>query len=79
MGESVAFRPKAGFTIPVETWLAEKWSPALLALNEDSPVCRQGWINAPALQRKIQQALAAKSVPVKLWYVLVLDAWLRKN
>lgn len=79
MGDKVALRPKAGFTIPVETWLAEKWSPALKSLNEDSPVCRQGWINAPALRRTVQRALAANSVPLKLWYVVVLDAWLGKN
>jgi asparagine synthase (glutamine-hydrolysing) len=79
MGDKVAYRPKAGFTIPVESWLAEKWSPALRAINEDSPVCRQGWIDAPALQRNIQQALDARSVHVKLWYVLVLNAWLSKN
>ncbi len=79
LGGKVAFRPKRGFTIPVETWLAEKWSPALKRLNEDSPLCGQGWIDRAALQRTVQQAEAANKVPLKLWYLMVLDAWLTKN
>ncbi len=79
MGDKVAFRPKLGFTIPVETWLAKKWSPSLQRLNEDSPLCGQGWIDAQSLRRTVGQALAANTVPLKLWYLVVLDSWLRNN
>lgn len=78
VGPEVAFRRKQGFTIPVEKWLASKWSGQLAALKEPNALTTGGWIEARALGKVIDTALSTQNVPVQLWYLLVLENWMRR-
>jgi asparagine synthase (glutamine-hydrolysing) len=75
----VASRKKQGFSIPVEQWLLGRWKPALERLPESSPLERQGWIRRGALSVSVAEALGKGTVPRQLWFLLVLDHWLRKE
>jgi len=80
LGPEIAFRPKQGFTIPVETWLAAgPWKEALVRLGDGNRLETQGWIRPGSLAPVIAGALAAGRVPTQLWRLLVLDRWLDKQ
>jgi asparagine synthase (glutamine-hydrolysing) len=79
VGPEVAFRQKQGFTIPVERWLASKWSGHLKDLKQDTLLAREGWIQPGALASAVDDALARKSVPPQLWNTLVFEHWLRRQ
>jgi asparagine synthase (glutamine-hydrolysing) len=79
MGNSVAEREKRGFTVPIERWLAQHGKRELKSLDNDSAICRQGWIESNAIRASVESALAGHSVPRQLWHLLVLNAWLEKN
>jgi asparagine synthase (glutamine-hydrolysing) len=79
LGEDTAFRKKQGFTVPVERWLADRWSGLLENLREGTLLERNGWVRRDALRKPIQDAIDQRSVPVQLWRLLVLEHWLSKN
>jgi len=79
IGPEVAQRPKQGFTIPVERWLAQRWKGSLESLQGKTELAEQGWIQMGPLQSVIRGALASGSVPVQLWYLIVFECWLRAN
>jgi len=80
LGPEIAFRPKQGFTIPVESWLAAgPWKEALVGLGDGNRLETQGWIRPGSLAPVIAGALAAGRVPTQLWRLLVLDRWLDKQ
>lgn len=79
LGPAAAERPKQGFSVPVERWLAERWGGALNELKGNTLLQQGGWIQPGALSRAIDDALANKSVPTQLWYVLVLEKWLNRQ
>ena len=79
VGPEVAFRKKQGFTVPVERWLADRWSGMLDRLGEDTILERDGWVRRGSLRAPLREALAARWVPVQLWRLLVLEHWLEKN
>lgn len=77
LGPEVADRPKQGFTVPVERWLATQWREPLEELLsggtrlEALGLVRPGKM-APALASELRQG----RVPVQWWYLLVLNRWL---
>ena len=74
----VAVRQKRGFTVPVEAWLRQ--SPRILdALRHGSLIERAGWIEAGRLGPAIDAALRSKVVPTQLWYLVVLESWMRRE
>lgn len=75
----VALRRKQGFTVPVERWLAERWSGMLGRLREGTIVENEGWIRPGSLEEPIGEAVRRRSVPVQLWRLLILEHWLAKN
>ncbi|MCU1327789.1 MAG: asparagine synthase (glutamine-hydrolyzing) [Bryobacterales bacterium] len=77
LGPEVAFRRKQGFTVPVETWLASRWSSQLERLKEPNILTADGWFDGPAVSRAIDRALASQNVPHQLWYLVVLENWMR--
>jgi asparagine synthase (glutamine-hydrolysing) len=77
VGARVADRPKRGFTIPVEKWLVEHWRPQLLELAAGSLLEKEGWIRQGSLAGPIANATANGRAPVQLWYLMVLESWLR--
>lgn len=75
-----ASRPKQGFTIPVQRWLATHWRTSLeQTLTPDSLLVLNRWIRPQALQRSLQLAFSRQYVPTQLFYLLVLENWLRKQ
>lgn len=79
VGPEVAFRQKQGFTIPVERWLASKWSGHLHELEQGTLLAEQGWMRPQALSSAIKEALTSQVVPPQLWNALVLEHWLRRQ
>ena len=77
LGDRVSRGRKRGFTIPVQRWLVGRWRNALTELLQDSILEREGWINArPSLDR-LNAAADKGWVPNQLWYIFVLESWLR--
>jgi asparagine synthase (glutamine-hydrolysing) len=74
-----ASRPKQGFTVPVERWLATRWSGMLDRLRGETRLERAGWIRPGSLAEPVRQAVAGQWAPVQIWHLLVLEHWLEKN
>jgi asparagine synthase (glutamine-hydrolysing) len=77
LGERVATGRKRGFGVPVQRWLASRWRARLEELLTDSLVERRGWIDARAARDLLTRTAARGFVPNQLWYVFVLETWLR--
>ena len=75
----VASRRKQGFTIPVEKWLASKWSGHLQDWKTNSVVVQNGWLEARPLAAAIDEALALGEMPKQLFHALVLEKWLARK
>jgi len=75
----VAARKKRGFTVPVEEWLAERWSGMLDRLRGNTLLESEGWVRRGALQGPLEAALSERRVPIQLWRLLVLEHWLARN
>ncbi len=78
LGETIANRPKRGFTIPVERWLAAQWRGNLEQLGPGSLVAEQGWIQGDKLHNVVASTIARGHVPIQIWQLLVLENWLTK-
>lgn len=77
LGEQVSRGKKRGFSIPVNRWLAESWKPRAEELLRDSLLARQGWISADKASQTFANQAATGRVSNQLWYLVVLEAWLR--
>jgi asparagine synthase (glutamine-hydrolysing) len=76
----IAARPKRGFTVPVERWLAGRWTRSLDVLAVPNELERQGWIRPGSLQAPVAQAREKNWVPFQLWSLMLLERWLvRQN
>src|SRR5579863_6637802 len=73
----VASRPKRGFTVPVERWLATRWKTQLESMLDAPLLQREGWIRPGALEPVVRASLARQYAPLQLWYLVVLENWLR--
>jgi asparagine synthase (glutamine-hydrolysing) len=78
LGKDIAERPKRGFTIPIERWLAIRWRDQLSQLGPGSLIAEQGWINGQRLGRVVESASSQPSMPLQIWHLLVLENWLAK-
>ncbi len=79
VGAEVAQRAKRGFTVPMERWLATRWSGLLDELRGDTVLEREGWIRRGSLEEPLRQAIERGWVPAQLWRLLVLEHWLRTS
>jgi asparagine synthase (glutamine-hydrolysing) len=79
IGPRVAARKKQGFTVPVERWLAERWSSSLDELRGSTLLEREGWIRPGRLSSQVDQAMKNRFAPLQLWYLLVLERWLQRS
>ena len=79
IGPEVAARPKQGFTVPAERWLAGRWSGMLDRLQGDTLLERHGWIQPGALRMAVREALREGRIPPQICHLLVLEYWLEKD
>jgi asparagine synthase (glutamine-hydrolysing) len=79
VGPEVAFRKKQGFTVPVESWLANRWSGLIDRLRERTVLEEDGWIRRGSLDAPLRDAAGKHWVPAQLWRLLVLERWLEKE
>jgi asparagine synthase (glutamine-hydrolysing) len=79
LGERVARGRKRGFSIPVQRWVAGQWRDIMRGLMSNSVLDEQGWIRSDNVIKQLDRAVEAGSAPNQLWYLLVLELWLRKE
>ena len=79
IGPETSRRRKMGFGIPAPRWVAGPWYESARALWEDSIAQREGWANAAPILRQLQESRPGGVVPQQLWYLLVLELWLRRE
>jgi asparagine synthase (glutamine-hydrolysing) len=79
LGERVAAGRKRGFGIPVQRWLAGKWRDRVEASFRDSLLEREGWVRGDAVIAQLDSAAQTGWSPNQLWYLFVLESWLRRE
>lgn len=77
IGERVAQGKKRGFTIPVERWMTGKWKAEVVATFNDSQLEKEGWIQSGPTLKWFDESIGSGSAPKQLWYLFVLERWLR--
>jgi len=77
VSERVARGSKRGFSIPVERWIAGRWRGEISSRLREGLLCDEGWISRPALERALQSPKGHGPGAHHLWYLVVLDNWLR--
>lgn len=75
IGDRVAHGRKRGFDIPATRWLAGRWRGHFENLLSDSVAASEGWIDAGAVRRDLDQS--REQVTNHLWYIFVFETWLR--
>jgi asparagine synthase (glutamine-hydrolysing) len=76
---AVASRRKQGFVVPVERWLANRWSGMLNELRGSSLIEKDGWIRRGSLDAPLRDALASGRVPLQIWRLLILEHWMQAH
>jgi len=79
IGERVAHGKKRGFGIPVERWLTTRWRKPMEEALHDSLLHREGWIRSPQVIRQLAAAAHHGHAPKQLWYLFVLETWMRRE
>jgi asparagine synthase (glutamine-hydrolysing) len=79
VGERVARGQKRGFGVPVGRWIAGRWRSAVEEALRDSELDREGWIQSGAALSLLKQSVEKAEAPNQLWYIFVLEAWLRRE
>jgi asparagine synthase (glutamine-hydrolysing) len=79
VGPEVSRRRKKGFGVPAARWLAGRWYEGARALWNDSVAEREGWVHAGPILGRLEQSRPAGEAPLSLWYLLVLELWLRRE
>jgi asparagine synthase (glutamine-hydrolysing) len=77
LGARVGSGPKRGFTIPAQRWLATRWLAEARELFATSLLAKEGWIRPAAVLRQLERAGQRQWAPLQLWYLYVLEHWLR--
>ncbi|HUS05402.1 MAG TPA: asparagine synthase C-terminal domain-containing protein, partial [Bryobacteraceae bacterium] len=79
IGPRVAGGKKRGFAIPANRWLVTRWREQFESLLSSSKLHQAGWISAPAVLKQYRKALEAGVASNQLWYIFVLENWLRQE
>ncbi len=77
IGERLASGKKQGFIIPVQKWLSGHWRKHFVELLRDSLIEKEGWINVPSALELLENSIEKNQVPRQLWFIFVLESWLR--
>ncbi|HMQ04812.1 MAG TPA: asparagine synthase (glutamine-hydrolyzing) [Pyrinomonadaceae bacterium] len=68
---------KKGFGVPVQRWLTGNWRPAFEEMMNGSVLEKGGWINSKSILRLLDRSSDSNWAPRQLWFILVLESWLR--
>jgi asparagine synthase (glutamine-hydrolysing) len=77
IGMTTALRRKRGFGIPVQRWLVGRWRSTFEASFRDSMLAQEGWIRADVVLQELSVAVQHGSAPELMWYLFVLESWLK--
>lgn len=79
IGSRVASGRKRGFGVPIQRWLVGRWRAQFEETLRDSLLAREGWLNAEGCLAELARAAREGWAPKQLWYVYVLESWLRRE
>lgn len=68
---------KQGFGVPVQRWLTREWKKQFTDMMSDSLLEKEGWIESRNALTMLGEAEKQNWAPRQLWFILVLEAWLR--
>jgi asparagine synthase (glutamine-hydrolysing) len=72
-------RPKMGFAIPIEQWLAEDLKENVLFYLSESRILSQGIFDAPQVKQLHTDFFSGKKeLALKVWYLLMFQMWYEK-
>jgi hypothetical protein len=77
VGPRVAEGSKRGFSIPVESWMANRWHDRVAESLSDPLIVSEGWIAREPLRRELADAASRGQASRRLWYLWVLEDWMR--
>jgi asparagine synthase (glutamine-hydrolysing) len=77
IGPSVANRPKRGFEVPVCRWLAKQWGNEFQEIFNESLLAKEHFIRAEPVLDLWRRTAPSGKVPLQLWYLFVLENWMR--
>jgi asparagine synthase (glutamine-hydrolysing) len=77
LGQRVAGGRKRGFGVPVQRWIAGRWRAPVEEMLRDSVLEREGWIRSAPVLAQLETASRKGWAPKQLWYIFVLESWLR--
>lgn len=77
IGERVASGRKRGFGIPVQRWVAGQWRTVVEEMLRESILEQEGWIRSRPTLDQLERAARNGWAPNQLWYIFVLESWLR--
>ena len=74
--QDIGHRPKQGFMMPLERWLARELAPELAAALGPSGLARRGIVRPEAIRRLLaEHASGRKNHAMRLWVLLILERW----
>lgn len=79
IGDRVARGKKRGFGVPVQRWMAGQWYKEVRETFNSSILAKEGWVTSGPILALLEQSAAKGWVPNQLWYVFVLELWLRRQ
>ncbi|MEP7382534.1 MAG: asparagine synthase (glutamine-hydrolyzing) [Gemmatimonadota bacterium] len=77
LGDRLATAPKRGFSVPVRAWMAGRWARKSLEVLQDSLLARDGWLDPRHLKQEFERARVYRPAATRLWYLLILELWMR--
>ena len=75
----VARGVKRGFGVPVQRWLTSRWRADFEEAFSDSVLESAGWIHAQPVLRFMRTLTEEDTAPDQLWYLYVLERWMRRQ
>lgn len=79
VGPFVANGRKRGFSVPVLSWLASAWRPLVERAFDESILEREGWCPHGSLIRQFRAGCTRGIADRQLWYLFILERWLRNE
>jgi asparagine synthase (glutamine-hydrolysing) len=73
----VAAGIKRGFSVPAERWVRGPWLKTVSAQLREGPLRADGWVTRDGLERALAAPNRKGPGENQLWYLVVLDSWLR--